>query len=92
MSWKTEEEVVDRANDSLLGLGASVWSNDIKKATRVARELDAGTVWVNNHFDITPMATFGGHKESGIGTEWGANGLKGFCNVQTLFVNKSIVS
>ncbi|KAJ4308947.1 hypothetical protein N0V84_011782 [Fusarium piperis] len=92
MSWKTEEEVIERANDTLLGLGASVWSNDIKKASRVARELDAGTVWVNNHFDITPMAPFGGHKESGIGTEWGANGLKGFCNVQTLFVNKSIVS
>lgn len=92
MSWKTEEEVIERANDTLLGLGASVWSNDIKKASRVARELDAGTVWVNNHFDITPLAPFGGHKESGIGTEWGTNGLKGFCNVQTLFVSKTIVS
>ncbi|KAJ3521942.1 hypothetical protein NM208_g13072 [Fusarium decemcellulare] len=92
MSWKTEDEVIERANDTLLGLGASVWSNDIKKAERVARQLDAGTVWVNNHFDITPTAPFGGHKESGIGTEWGINGLKGFCNSQTLFLSKKIVS
>ncbi|KAH7133798.1 Aldehyde/histidinol dehydrogenase [Dactylonectria macrodidyma] len=92
MSWKSEDEVIERANDTLLGLGASIWCNDIKKAQRVAREIQAGTVWVNTHFDLSPMAPFGGHKESGLGTEWGANGLKGFCNVQTLFLNKHIVS
>ncbi|KAM5341496.1 hypothetical protein ACJ41O_014527 [Fusarium nematophilum] len=92
LSWKTEEELIERANDTLMGLGASVWCNDIKKAQRVARELQAGSVWVNNHFDLSPIAPFGGHKESGVGTEWGANGMKGFCNVQTLFLNKNIVS
>ncbi|KAF4982782.1 hypothetical protein FZEAL_1683 [Fusarium zealandicum] len=92
LSFKTEDEVVERANDTLMGLGASVWSNDIGKAENIARQLQAGTVWVNNHFDLTPMAPFGGHKESGIGSEWGLNGLKGLCNVQTLFLSKKIVS
>ncbi|RFU73366.1 aldehyde dehydrogenase [Trichoderma arundinaceum] len=89
LSWSTEEEVIARANDTTLGLGASVWSNDVEKATRVAREIEAGSVWINSHFDISPLVPFGGHKESGIGSEWGANGLKGFCNVQSLFVSKT---
>ncbi|PTD11455.1 putative aldehyde dehydrogenase FUS7 [Fusarium culmorum] len=88
LSWKNEEEVIERANDTRLGLGASVWSADLETAERVAKQLDAGTVWVNTHFDITPMAPFGGHKESGIGAEWGINGLKGMCNVQSLFLSK----
>ena len=71
LSWKDEEEVIERANDTRLGLGASVWSADLDAAERVAKRLDAGTVWVNSHFEITPMAPFGGHKESGIGAEWG---------------------
>jgi acyl-CoA reductase-like NAD-dependent aldehyde dehydrogenase len=90
LSWKNEEEVIERANDTRLGLGASVWSGNLETAERVAKALDAGTVWVNNHFDITPMAPFGGHKESGIGAEWGINGLKGFCNVQSLFLSKIV--
>lgn len=90
LSWKDEEEVIERANDTRLGLGASVWSADLETAERVAKQLDAGTVWVNTHFDITPMAPFGGHKESGIGAEWGINGLKGMCNVQSLFLSKVV--
>ncbi|POS78360.1 aldehyde dehydrogenase (NAD+) [Diaporthe helianthi] len=90
LSWQNEEDVINRANDTTMGLGASVWSNDIRKATRIAKEMQAGSVWVNTHFDLSPMAPLTGHKESGIGTEWGVNGLKGFCNVQTLFLNKMV--
>jgi len=92
LSWKDEDEVIERANNTNMGLGASVWTNHLKKAEEVARQLHAGNVCVNKHFDLSPMAPFGGHKESGIGTEWGLNGLKGFCNVQTLFLNKDIVA
>ncbi|KAI9146709.1 putative aldehyde dehydrogenase FUS7 [Paramyrothecium foliicola] len=91
LSWKTEEEVINRANNTTLGLGASVWSNDIYKAVRMGKEIQSGSIWINTHFDISPIAPFAGHKQSGIGSEWGANGLKGFCNVQTLFMNKQIV-
>lgn len=92
LSWKDEEEVLERANDTTMGLGASVWSNDIAKAAQIGRRLQAGNIWINTHFDLSPAAPFGGHKESGLGTEWGVNGLKGFCNVQTLFLNKNGVA
>ncbi|KAF5023094.1 hypothetical protein F66182_4851 [Fusarium sp. NRRL 66182] len=90
LSWKDEQDVIERANDTRLGLGASVWSGNLETAERVAKCLDAGSVWVNSHFEITPTAPFGGHKESGIGAEWGVNGLKGFCNVQSLFLSKNV--
>jgi len=89
MSWKDEDEVIERANNTKYGLGASVWSSNIETANRIARQMDAGTVWVNTHFELDPSAPFGGHKESGIGHEWGETGLKSFCNVQTLYLKKA---
>lgn len=91
LSWREESDVIIRANDTAMGLGASVWTNDLKKAAEVAKQIQAGNVWINKHFDLSPYAPFGGHKESGVGTEWGLSGLKGFCNVQTLFFNKQIL-
>ena len=89
MVWSDESDVVARANDTKLGLGASVWSDDIEEASRIARQLQAGSVWVNSHLELQPDAPFGGHKESGIGFEWGVGGLKAFCNVQSLFIKKT---
>ncbi|KAL8940329.1 MAG: hypothetical protein Q9211_002342 [Gyalolechia sp. 1 TL-2023] len=88
LKWRDEEEVLARANDSKMGLGASVWSNDLERAERLARRLEAGSVWVNSHFDVSPIIPFGGHKWSGIGTEWGLNGLKSYCNPQSLWLKK----
>lgn len=89
LSWKDEKEVIDRANDTATGLGASVWTKDLDKASKVVKQINAGTVWVNSHFDLSPMATFGGHKTSGIGSEWGLDGMKAQCNAQTLFLSKN---
>jgi acyl-CoA reductase-like NAD-dependent aldehyde dehydrogenase len=88
LSWKDEEDVIERANNTKMGLGASVWSNDMEEADRIAKRLDAGTVWVNAHAETDPKFAFGGHKESGIGTEYGIGGLKAFCNVQTFHIKK----
>ncbi|KAI3584033.1 Aldehyde/histidinol dehydrogenase [Fusarium oxysporum f. sp. albedinis] len=74
LSWKDEEDVIARANNSPMGLGASIWCNDLKKAEKAAREMQAGSVWINTHFDLSPMAPFGGHKESGLGVEWDSIG------------------
>ena len=52
----------------------------------MARQLEAGSVWVNSHFTVDPGVPYGGHKWSGIGTEWGVDGLKGWCNSQSLWV------
>ena len=82
--WSSEEEVIARANNTNTGLGACVWSGDVARAERIASKLEAGTVWVNSWEKPTPQAFFGGHKESGIGGEWGKNGLLSYCNVLVL--------
>ncbi|KAF2141345.1 uncharacterized protein K452DRAFT_318982 [Aplosporella prunicola CBS 121167] len=88
MKWDSEEDVIARANDTQMGLGASVWSKDLDQAARIARQLEAGSVWVNTHLEVDPMAPFGGHKESGVGFEFGLGGLKQFCNTQALYMKK----
>lgn len=90
MKWDDEEDVIARANNTKMGLGASVWTSDLTEAERIAKRLEAGSVWVNAHIDVSPMIPFGGHKESGIGHEWGSSGLKHFCNSQSLFLKKKV--
>ncbi|KAL8814219.1 MAG: hypothetical protein Q9223_006537 [Gallowayella weberi] len=89
LKWHDEEDVIRKANNSKMGLGGSVWSKDVERATRMAKQLETGTVWVNSHFDVAPGVPFGGHKESGIGMEWGVLGLKAYCNPQTLWLKKT---
>ncbi|OQU94378.1 hypothetical protein CLAIMM_00739 [Cladophialophora immunda] len=88
LSFSTDEEAVQKANDTLYGLGASIWSGNVARANRMAEKIEAGNVWVNNHFDLDPRIPFGGHKQSGIGAEWGIAGLKSYCNVQALYLKK----
>jgi acyl-CoA reductase-like NAD-dependent aldehyde dehydrogenase len=88
MPWSDEAEVIAAANNTRMGLGASVWSSDIWRAERIALQLEAGNVWVNKHFEPLPHAPFGGHKESGVGVEFGLEGLHGMCNVQTINIRK----
>ncbi|EKG21047.1 hypothetical protein MPH_01676 [Macrophomina phaseolina MS6] len=90
LKWSDESEVIDRANNTKMGLGASVWSGDLEQAERIARQLDSGSVWINTHLELDPNAPFGGHKESGLGYEWGLGGMKAYCNVQTLFLKKKV--
>ncbi|KAL3430518.1 aldehyde dehydrogenase domain-containing protein [Aspergillus tetrazonus] len=87
-SWSDESDVIARANNTQMGLGASVWSRDLEQAARIAAKLQAGSVWVNTHFEADLRAPFGGHKESGIGTENGLQGLRQWCNLQTLYLKK----
>lgn len=70
------DDAVRRANASTQGLGGSVWSQDIDAATEVARRVQAGTVWINQHGAINPHVPFGGIKASGYGQEFGVAGLK----------------
>jgi acyl-CoA reductase-like NAD-dependent aldehyde dehydrogenase len=78
-------EAVAKANDSPMGLGGSVWGSDLDQAKAVASQLECGTVWINKHGAIQPNAPFGGVKQSGFGVEFGAEGLKEFTTVQTVF-------
>ncbi|MBN8938969.1 MAG: aldehyde dehydrogenase family protein [Rhizobiales bacterium] len=78
-------EAVRKANDNAAGLGGSVWGRDLEQARRVASQLECGSVWINKHGAIQPNAPFGGVKQSGIGVEFGAEGLKEFTTIQTVF-------
>jgi acyl-CoA reductase-like NAD-dependent aldehyde dehydrogenase len=88
LKWTSEDEVIRRANNSDYGLGASVWTKDTDRASRISKKLKAGTVWINSHLLLNPLAPFGGHKKSGLGVEWGVEGLKSYCNTQTFFWTK----
>lgn len=88
MSWKTEDEVVQRANASEAGLGACVWAKDSERAGDIGRRLEAGSVWINHYERPHPAGYFSGHKQSGIGGEWGKRGLLSYCNTQSLHFYK----
>lgn len=82
--WSSEEEIVVRANNTTMGLGASVWTNDLGKARRIAEQLEVGSVYINSYEKVSFRVPFGGHKQSGIGFECGPNALASFCNMQVL--------
>ncbi|KAI0154594.1 aldehyde dehydrogenase [Xylariaceae sp. FL1272] len=89
LKWSDEEDVIRRVNDSKLGLGASVWSKDVTRAKAIVERLEAGNLWINTAFELDPCVPFGGHKESGVGVEWGALALQGWCNSQALWTRHS---
>ncbi|OJJ06641.1 hypothetical protein ASPVEDRAFT_140236 [Aspergillus versicolor CBS 583.65] len=89
LKWDDEADVLARANASESALGASVWTKDMEKGRRIADQLQAGTVWINTHFEVAPNVPFGGHKSSGLGTEWGVQGLTQYCNSQSLWIKKA---
>ncbi len=82
------DEVIKRANASDVGLGGSVWSSDIAKATQIASRLECGTAWINGHAELLPYAPFGGCKMSGFGVEFGQEGLMEYTSAQVLNINK----
>ena len=77
--------IVARVNDNPHGLGGSVWSSDAGKALQMAQQLQCGTAWVNKHGGIQPNAPFGGIKLSGLGVEFGVDGLKEYTTIQTVY-------
>ncbi|MCP1300978.1 aldehyde dehydrogenase family protein [Chryseobacterium sp. S0630] len=88
IKYKTLEEAISKANDSENGLGASVWSDDLDEAQKVATQLEAGTVWINQHGAIHPFVPFGGAKQSGYGVEFGMEGLKAVTVPKVISIKK----
>jgi len=87
---RDEEEALRLANATRYGLNASVWSRDRRQGYRLARRLETGCAVVNDCM-ITygvPEAPFGGVKESGVGRVNGEMGLRGFCHVQSILIDR----
>ncbi|MCA0149369.1 NAD-dependent succinate-semialdehyde dehydrogenase [Rossellomorea vietnamensis] len=81
-TFKTEEEAIERANDSIYGLAAYVFTENITKGIRISEQLEYGIVGLNDGLPSTPQAPFGGFKQSGLGREGGHQGIEEFLEVK----------
>jgi acyl-CoA reductase-like NAD-dependent aldehyde dehydrogenase len=84
LKYRDVEDVIARANNTHYGLAASVWGKDLAQAERIARRIEAGTVWINHAHVFAPNIAFGGHKQSGVGIENSLHGLAEYTNTQTV--------
>ncbi|MFC7078792.1 NAD-dependent succinate-semialdehyde dehydrogenase [Halorussus caseinilyticus] len=89
---ESEEEAIELANDTHLGLGASVWTEDLERGERVAHRLDAGMTFVNELVKSDPRVPFGGVKDSGYGRELAEHGIEEFVNKKTVWVQETDAS
>ncbi|HEY0938717.1 MAG TPA: aldehyde dehydrogenase family protein [Steroidobacter sp.] len=86
VKYTTVDEAIAYANALEVGLGGSVWGNDPQVAAELAGRLECGTAWVNQHGALHPLAPFGGVKCSGIGVEFGVDGLKEYTTAQVISI------
>jgi aldehyde dehydrogenase (NAD+) len=86
--YKSVDEAIALANDSIYGLGGGVWSKDPEKAMKVATRLRTGTVWINEWHLLNERAPFGGYKQSGIGREFGIEGLKEYTEAKHVHIDE----
>lgn len=82
------DDVIERVNNSPFGLGGSVWSSNLERAQQVAERIDSGTVWINQHTVFGPHIPFAPAKESGLGVEWGKEGLLEYTAMQVINISK----
>lgn len=85
LPFADEEDLVQQANDSVYGLACGIWTRDYRTAWRVARRIEAGTVWINTYKQFSISTPFGGWKQSGTGTEKGREGILAYARQKSLY-------
>ena len=89
ITFKDEEDLIKQANETIYGLSAGIWTNDITRAHRFAREIKAGVVWINTFNMFNAASPFGGYKQSGYGREMGKHALELYTQVKSVWVDLS---
>jgi acyl-CoA reductase-like NAD-dependent aldehyde dehydrogenase len=90
IKYKTLDDAIRMANDSIYGLGGAVFSRDIPKAIGIAKRIRTGTVWINDYHLINGLAPFGGYKQSGVGRELGPHSLLEYSQVKHIHVDLAL--
>jgi acyl-CoA reductase-like NAD-dependent aldehyde dehydrogenase len=85
--FEDADDAILQGNDTAYGLAAAVWTNDLSKAHRVARSLQAGTVWVNSYMGFNPSLPFGGFKQSGVGRELGESWYEHYTEQKSVLIS-----
>jgi betaine-aldehyde dehydrogenase len=86
-TFRTEKEAVEIANGTEFGLAGAVWSQDIDKAMRVARQVRSGSMWVNCYNRLFPECETGGYKQSGVDRAGGVEGIMKYTEVKHICVD-----
>ena len=86
MKFHDEEEAVGIANGTIYGLVSAIWTRDVQRAHRLARQIKAGVVWINTYNGFDSAAPFGGYKQSGFGREMGMHALESYTQVKSVWV------
>jgi aldehyde dehydrogenase (NAD+) len=89
ISFKDEDYLIKQANDTIYGLSAGIWTQDITRAHRFAREIKAGVIWINTYNMFNAASPFGGYKQSGYGREMGRHALDLYTQVKSVWVDLS---
>ena len=83
-----EEAMLREVNDSPYGLSGSLWTNDLRRALRVARRVESGVISINSHSSVHVEAPFGGFKQSGLGRDLGMSALEGYTELKNVFISE----
>ncbi|TAP28396.1 aldehyde dehydrogenase [Arthrobacter sp. S41] len=87
MPFENEDELLGMANDTEYGLAAGVWTQNLARAHRMARRLEAGTIWVNTYRAMSPMSPRQGFKSSGVGIEHGLESMNEYTRLKSVWIN-----
>jgi betaine-aldehyde dehydrogenase len=87
LRFDTDDEAVARANKTEFGLAGAVFTRDFRRAHRIANEIQAGIVWINDYNVTPPEVPFGGYKQSGVGRENGLQAIEHYTQVKTIYAN-----
>jgi len=89
ITFKDEDDLIKQANDTIYGLSAGIWTRDVTRAHRFAKEIKAGVIWINTFNMFNAASPFGGYKQSGYGREMGRHALELYTQVKSVWVDLS---